>query len=67
MVRPSTWDQRTDEKLRGIGHSKAAPFTPREEEPGTQEDPESHNKIVAGFYGPTVVTVEELESQEEGS
>lgn len=59
------WDERTDNKLKGIGKSKNPPEVPREQEPGTQEDPDVRHKIVDGFYGPRVETVESLEEDDD--
>lgn len=54
----STWDERTDNKLRGVGVTKPPPEVPREQTPGTQENPEKRHRIVKGRYGPVVVELE---------
>lgn len=62
-MKPSTWDERTDNKLRGVGHSSPPSELRRDERPGIPEDPEGRYVIVWGFYGPTVIPEAELEGE----
>lgn len=51
----STWDERTDNRLRGIGTTKNPPEEPRDATPGTQEDPDGHYRLeYSEVFGPTL-------------
>lgn len=47
----SVWDERTDNVLRGIGVSHAAPEEPPDSTPGTQADPDGNYRLKVGRFG----------------
>lgn len=50
-MKPSTWDERTDNVLRGIGHTSPPSEEPRDATPGTQSDPEGRYRILRSILG----------------